>query len=98
MNELTTISSCDATACAFNHNGCTAPAITMSRDGNRAACGTFISLDADGGLPTADAHVGACQMTECVHNKNLMCTAATISVRGNSAECSNFEVSAEIAA
>lgn len=99
MNDnLTTISSCTATACSFNHGGCSAPAITMGRNGDLASCSTFISLDTEGGLPVVGGHVAACQMTECVHNRNLMCTASSISVNGNTAECSNFEVSASVAA
>ncbi|MGO1545287.1 MAG: DUF1540 domain-containing protein [Gulosibacter sp.] len=97
--QLTTISSCSATACSYNsNNDCTAAAITMGRSGDSASCATFISLDSEGGLAVADGHVGACQMTECVHNRNLMCAATAISVNGNSAECSNFETSQQVAA
>lgn len=70
----------------------------MSRREDAASYGTFIALDADGGLPRVGGHVAACQMTECVHNRNLMCTASAISVNGNSAQCSNFEVSASASA
>ncbi len=77
MSTITPITSCTTTTCAFNNNGCTAFAITV--DGS-SACTTFITLDARGGLPTADGRVGACQRLDCVHNKDLMCTASGVTV------------------
>ncbi|KAB1644222.1 DUF1540 domain-containing protein [Gulosibacter chungangensis] len=100
MNDnLTRITSCTATACSFNHDsGCSAPAITMGRREDTASCTTFVALDADGGLPVVGGHVAACQMTECVHNRNLMCTSNAITVNGSTAQCSMFEVASAAAA
>ena len=77
MSTVTAIKSCATTACAFNNGGCTAFAITV--DGP-SACTTFITLDARGGLPTADGRVGACQRLECAHNKDLLCSASGVTV------------------
>ena len=48
--------------------------------------------DARGGLPVAEGHVGACQRLECVHNKDLMCTAEAVTVGGDTAACTTYEV------
>ena len=71
MSTVTAIKSCTTTACAYNHGGCTAFAITVGGDSAAPACSTFVSLDARGGLPVAEGHVGACQRLECVHNTDL---------------------------
>ena len=57
--SVTKISSCTTTSCAFNNGGCTAFAITVGGDNGAPACDTFISLDARGGLPVAEAWVNA---------------------------------------
>ena len=88
--SVTKISSCTTTSCAFNNGGCTAFAITVGGDSGAPACDTFISLDARGGLPVAEGHVGACQRLECVHNSDLVCTAASIDVTADAA-CAAFE-------
>ena len=88
MAAVAPISTCTATSCAFNNGGCTAFAITV--DG-AAACSTFITLDARGGLPVAEGHVGACQRLECVHNSDLMCTAAAVSMGGDTASCLSYQ-------
>ena len=84
---LATVSSCTTTACSYNKNGCTAFAVTIGGTAGAASCGTFISLDARGGLPTAQGQVGACQRLECTHNTDLMCTADAITVGGDTAAC-----------
>lgn len=88
-----TIDECTTTSCAFNHNGCTAFAITIAGSANHAACGTFVELDARGGLPSASAQVGACQRAECLHNTDLMCTAEGIRVGAgaDTADCLNYQ-------
>lgn len=91
MSTITAIKSCATTQCAFNSNGCTAYAITVGGD-KEASCVTFITLDARGGLGTADSHVGACQRLECVHNADLMCTAEGIDVT-DQATCAAYAVS-----
>ena len=90
--SVTQITSCTTTSCAFNNGGCTAYAITVGGDNGAPACDTFISLDARGGLPVAEGHVGACQRLECVHNKDLMCTANAVTVGGDTASCQTSEV------
>ena len=90
--SVTKISTCTTTSCAFNNGGCTAFAITVGGDNGAPACATFISLDARGGLPVAEGHVGACQRLECVHNKALMCTAEAVTVGGAPAACTPSEV------
>ncbi len=92
MSTVTAVKSCSVTTCAFNHDGCSAFAVTIAGSPDEAACGTFISLDARGGLAVADGHVGACQRLECTHNKDLMCTAAAIDVAGDTATCQMYEV------
>lgn len=89
MSTITPITSCATTTCAYNDGGCTAYAVTIG-GAEQASCTTFISLDARGGLPTADSHVGACQRLECVHNADLMCMAAGIDV-SDSAVCLVYE-------
>ena len=90
--SVTKITSCTTTSCAFNNGGCTAFAITVGGDNGASACDTFISLDARGGLPVAEGQVGACQRLECVHNKDLMCTAEAVTVGGDTASCKTYEV------
>lgn len=92
METVAAVKSCSVDACAFNHGGCTAFAVTIAGAPNEASCGTFISLDARGGLKVADGHVGACQRLECVHNKDLMCTAEAIDVAGDTATCQMYQV------
>ncbi|WP_367618796.1 DUF1540 domain-containing protein, partial [Kocuria sp.] len=38
MATLTAVSACTATGCAFNDNGCKAPAITVGGQGSEASC------------------------------------------------------------
>ena len=87
MSTVTAIKSCATTTCAFNHEGCTAFAITVDGKGS---CSTLINLDARGGLPVAAAHVGACQRLECVHNTDLMCTAEAITLGSGTADCLSY--------
>lgn len=90
MSTVTAVESCAATTCAFNNGGCTAFAVTVAGKSGKAACSTFITLDARGGLPTASGQVGACQCLECVHNKDLMCTIDAIQV-ADGAACACYE-------
>lgn len=93
MATLTEISTCTVTACSFNSDqSCNAGAITVAGAPDRAECGTFISLDVRGGLPTASAHVGACQRVECAHNKDLLCSAdaVTVGAGAGTADCLTY--------
>lgn len=90
MATQTLISSCTVTECAFNHGGCNALAITV--DGaDKAACGTFTTIDARGGVEGAQGTVGAFKRLECVHNKDLLCTAGEVAIAGDTALCTTFE-------
>lgn len=80
MTAVADVKSCTTDACAYHEDGCTAFAVTITGSPDAATCGTFISLGSHGGLPTARAHVGACQRSECAHNTNLMCTSESIMV------------------
>ncbi|MET3861286.1 hypothetical protein ABIE38_002219 [Dietzia sp. 2505] len=93
MATLTGISNCTVTTCSFNADAdCTAPAITVAGSPDHAECGTFISLDVRGGLPTASAHVGACQRVECAHNKDLLCSAESVKIGSgaDTADCLTY--------
>ncbi len=92
MTAIASVTSCASTACAFNSNGCAAFAVTVTGVDGAARCGTFIDLDARGGLPTASGQVGACQLLECVHNTDLMCTAEGIAMDAvtDGAQCRSY--------
>lgn len=93
MATLTGISNCTVSACSFNRDeSCTAPAVTIAGAPDHAECGTFVSLDVRGGLPTTTAHVGACQRVECKFNKDLLCTAESITVGSgaDTADCLTY--------
>ncbi|MDO4613313.1 MAG: hypothetical protein Q4B10_04545 [Actinomycetaceae bacterium] len=81
MTTMPQVSECQATTCAFNHDGCQAFAMTMGEGG----CTTFIALDTLGGLPTVDAQVGACQRGDCTFNHQLVCSAPAVRVDANEA-------------
>lgn len=91
MSTVTTVKSCATTACAYNHGGCTAFAITVGGDAAAPTCSTFLALDARGGLPATTGHVGACQRLECVHNSDLMCTAEAVTIGADTANCLSYE-------
>ena len=80
----TLVSTCAATACSFNNGGCTV-AMTMGERG----CATFAKLDARRSV-AANGLVGACLRLECVHNSDLVCTAASIDVTADAA-CAAFQ-------
>ncbi|QFZ19440.1 DUF1540 domain-containing protein [Saccharothrix syringae] len=74
--EMPAVSECTVTGCSYNHDvHCHAFAITVSGEDGAADCGTFIPLARKGGLPRAVAQVGACSRADCVHNRELECTA-----------------------
>lgn len=92
MSTTTLVKSCTTTACSFNDGGCTALAITVGGSGTKASCTTFVALDARARLASPRGQVGACKRLECLHNADLLCTAAAISVAGDDAECLGYEV------
>lgn len=90
MSTASIVKSCTTTACAFNDGGCTALAITVGGTA-KASCTTFIALDARAGLSSPRGQVGACKRLECVHNADLLCTAAEVAIAGDEAECLTYE-------
>lgn len=79
--EMPEVAECTVTGCSYNHDvHCHAFAITVSGVNGAADCGTFIPLARKGGLPKVVAQVGACSRTDCVHNKELECTASGVRV------------------
>ena len=87
--EMPQVTDCTATSCAYNHDGCHAYAVNID---SAAACGTFLSLNEKGGLDVI-AQVGACQRRDCVHNADLECRAASITVgsTGAHADCLSYQ-------
>ena len=93
MATLTGISICTVTACSFNsEQSCNAGAITVAGTPDHAECGTFISPDVRACLPTASAHVGACQRVACTYNKDLLCSADSVKIGAGSdtADCLTY--------
>lgn len=90
MSNITKISACTTTSCAFNNDGCTAFAVNVGGEG-AASCVTFSTIDLRAGLDSANAQVGACKRLDCVHNEDLMCGMTEISVSGDAAQCDAYE-------
>lgn len=80
LPTLPLITVCHVTECSFNHDGCHAPAVTIGGNGSGAQCATYVPLSIEAGVPGASAEVGACQRTECVFNKALLCTADAVQI------------------
>ena len=79
--NLPLISSCTVDGCSYNHDHeCHAAAVTISSTGTEASCVTFIPLGVKGGLDKVVSHVGACQRADCLHNKDLECTAEAVRI------------------
>ncbi|WP_222266872.1 DUF1540 domain-containing protein [Modestobacter marinus] len=74
------VSECTVDGCSYNHDGCHAFAITVRDHNGHADCGTFVPLTRKGGLPLAEAQVGACLRADCRHNEELECHADAIRV------------------
>lgn len=91
--EVASVSDCSVHSCSFNHDGCTAFAITVGGSRDHASCSTFIDTSATGGLPMVLAHVGACQRTECTFNDHLMCgkTDVKIGSGADTAYCLSYQ-------
>lgn len=91
MTSLPIVSTCSVAGCSYNHDDdCHAGAITVT--GSSAACGTFVDTADKGGTASAEAHVGACHRTECVHNDQLECGAENVRVGAGAdvADCLTF--------
>ncbi|MDN4612663.1 DUF1540 domain-containing protein [Arthrobacter burdickii] len=92
MSVVTSVSECSVHNCSFNHEGCTAVAITVSGSEEHASCATFIDTSISGGLPKMLAHVGACQRSECSYNHDLLCGAPAVKVGpgADAADCLTY--------
>ncbi|MDO5701596.1 MAG: hypothetical protein Q4P36_09050 [Bowdeniella nasicola] len=86
MAAVPVVDTCESTDCSYNHDGCTAFAMTMADEG----CATFIDLGTRGGLDRVTAKVGACQRADCAFNENLECSADAVRVGAGDAECLTF--------
>lgn len=84
---MPSVRECDVVSCAFNHEGCSAFAMTMGSKG----CATFIPLDTVGGLDSVRAQVGACQKVDCIYNENLECRTNFIRISGSQGECMMYQ-------
>lgn len=75
--EMPHVAECSVAGCSYNHDGCTAFAVTIDDDSD---CATFIDIGSRGGLDRVVAQVGACQRAACVYNANLECTAEAVRI------------------
>ncbi|GID27361.1 DUF1540 domain-containing protein [Paractinoplanes brasiliensis] len=91
MLEMPRVQSCTVTSCGYNHDGCTAFAVTIG-SAISAECDTYVTGD-KGGMGQALAQVGACKRSDCTHNENLECRAPAIVVgeSGDKADCMTYE-------
>lgn len=87
--EMPHVVECGVTGCSYNHDGCTAFAVTIDGD---ADCVTFIDIAARGGLDRVVAQVGACQRTDCAFNAELECSAEAVRIGpgGGTANCLTY--------
>jgi hypothetical protein len=78
MMAMPRVQECSVSGCGYNHDGCTAFAITVGS--MASSCDTFIDTGVTGGMGQLTAQVGACKRSDCVHNTDLECHAPAISV------------------
>ncbi|MFI5892558.1 DUF1540 domain-containing protein [Actinoplanes sp. NPDC051513] len=92
MLEMPRVQTCTVTECGYNHDGCTAFAITIGTT-QSAECDTFVDTAGKGGMGKALAQVGACKRADCMHNTDLECHAPAIVVgqSGDKADCLTYE-------
>ena len=92
MIEMPRVQSCTMTACGYNHDGCTAFAVTIGSLLS-AECDTFVETDDKGGMGKPLAQVGACKRADCLHNTDLECHAPAIVVGASDdkADCLTYE-------
>ncbi len=91
MLNMPRVQTCTVTDCGYNHDGCTAFAITIG-DMN-AECDTFVGSGLSGGMGVATAQVGACKRADCKYNHDLECQAPAITVGASTdrADCLTYE-------
>jgi hypothetical protein len=90
--EMPPVAKCVATECAYNVNkACHARAITVG-DGTHPHCDTYIGSAGHIKTAQSNAGVGACKITQCVHNNDLECAADDINVgyQGTMVHCLTY--------
>ena len=91
--EMSKVSKCDVTDCAYNMNdACHAMAITIG-DTVTPRCDTFCQSTIAGGDAGCFASVGACKVFGCTYNRHLECQAPEICVgyKGTEPDCLTFQ-------
>lgn len=92
MLEMPRVQTCSVSECGYNHDGCTAFAITIGS--MNSECDTYVDGSGKGGMGQALAQVGACKRSECMHNTDLECHAPAIVVGqsgDDKADCLTYE-------
>lgn len=91
--KMPDVKKCEMEMCAYNKDmACHAMAITVG--GHECPeCDTMARETMDAGDDEAMAGVGACKVSNCMHNEKLECTADGIAVGrfGDTAACRTFE-------
>ncbi|MDP2730386.1 MAG: DUF1540 domain-containing protein [Dehalococcoidales bacterium] len=90
--DMTRILECNMSACAYNMtNRCHTPGINV---GSHAECNTYTHASGKGGVPEANAGVGACLAADCKFNEQLECRASNIDVASHNrhADCETYQV------
>ncbi|MBG0560172.1 DUF1540 domain-containing protein [Actinoplanes aureus] len=92
MMNMPRVQTCTVAECGYNHDGCTAFAITIGSL-STAECDTFINSGEQGGMGVATAQVGACKRADCTYNENLECRAPAITVGASAdkADCLTYQ-------
>jgi len=92
--QMPRVQECTVAACAYNHDGCHAFAITIGSNQDHAHCGTFNDQPTKGGIGSLIAQVGACSRSDCRHNAELECRAPSIRVGPDQdmADCMTYEI------
>jgi hypothetical protein len=91
MDQLPPVIKCDVMNCFYNTSkACHAPAINVG--GDHPSCDTFVAR-ATHIARQGPSMVGACHVSTCRHNQDMMCSASGISVTGHEghADCATFE-------
>ena len=91
MLEMPRVQKCSVSECGYNHDGCTAFAITIGS--MNSECDTYVDSSDKGGIGRALAQVGACKRSDCMHNTDLECHAPAIVVGASTdkADCLTYE-------
>lgn len=83
---------CDANECAFNTDSmCHAIAITIGGTVDHK-CDTYCEKSKKGGMMNIISEVGACKVTTCMHNDQMLCSAQSIQVGhvGSEVDCLSY--------